>query len=438
MLNIAIDKKDTHITEIEIEEAIDKSLQKTEIQRFSHFWEDGIREDNDKEEEISYIRRSILLSFANLNQKNKILSSEHIKDDLLNEFNEYEIEKVLKEFVDRRILIENNNIYVFRIKFFKHWLFKYGIEKIIMTLSDEQKIKQRKDEENNAKISSKEILDFVSQKQYKGQMLTTDTVRAYLNQFDNNINQRIIFQILQNCTYYNITNIKIIMKRLFSEIKFFINSNNLPAINYSSGKRVGNVLVSNLDSLGKSSTQYAKYFSDENMVLHNNTIEIGKILEKLKNDNKINFLIFVDDFIGTGNNIINNIREINKKYPEIFKKDIHIFMAIITGFLDAKEKIEQELEKLGFKNIKIIIHEPLNENNKCFSENSKIFTNSIQKKEAEDLCWNFGNKLVSNNPLGYGNCQVAIIFPETCPNNCLPILWAKNKDFIPLFERTIN
>lgn len=440
MLDLAVSKKDTHITNIEVAEAIKKSLQKTETQRFSHFWEDGIREDNDKEEEISYKRRSVLLALSMIHKNNKSLTQMHIKDQLINEFDANEVEKILKEFVDRKILIENNDLYKFRINFFKDWLLKYGTEKIIMTLSDEQKIKRRKQEEKEAKVNSQEIKEFIEDYKitYNGRSLTTDDIRAYIEQFESNINQRIIFDIVKNCTYYDISNIKIIMKRIFDEIKSYIADEKLPSITYSSGKKITNVLVSNLDNLGKSSTQYAKYFADENMILQKNTTETNKILEKIQNDSNIKFLVFTDDFIGSGSNIIDNIKKIKTDYPEVFTKDIYIFIGVITGFLEGKEKIENELIKLKLKNIKIIIHEPLTENDRCFSDTSKIFTNPQKRKEAENLCWEKGKELVSKNPLGYGDCQATIVFPDTCPNNCLPILWKRTNTFSPLFERKIT
>jgi DNA polymerase III delta prime subunit len=440
ILDLAVNKKDTHVTDIEVNEAIEKSLQKTETQRFSHFWEDGIREDNDKEEEISYKRRSILLSLSMLHNKNKSLTQIHIKDQLVNEFDANEVEKILKEFVDRKILIENNDLYKFRINFFKDWLLKYGAEKIIMTLSDEQKIKCRKQEEKEAKINSQEIKEFIEKYKitYNGKNLTTDDIRAYLEQFESNINQRIIFDIIKNCTYYDISNIKIIMKRIFDEIKSYIANKKLSSITYSSGKKITNVLVSNLDNLGKSSTQYAKYFADENMILQKNTTEINKVLEKIQNDSDIKFLIFTDDFIGSGANIIDNIKKIKTDYPEIFTKELYIFIGVITGFLEGKEKIEKELIKLNLENIKIIIHEPLTESDRCFSDTSKIFTNPQKRKEAENLCWEKGKELVSKDPLGFGDCQATIVFPDTCPNNCLPILWKSTNTFNPLFERKIT
>ena len=56
MLNTAIEKKDSHITDKEMRDAINKAISKAETHIFFFFCEDGIREFNDKQEEISYKR----------------------------------------------------------------------------------------------------------------------------------------------------------------------------------------------------------------------------------------------------------------------------------------------------------------------------------------------------------------------------------------------
>ena len=440
MLNLAIENRDSHITDIEIDIAIQKSIDKAESQIFSHFWEDGIREDNDKEEEESYKRRIVLLTLASLENDGKQLSKQYILDRVILEFNENEIKRILKEFVDRKILIEDHEIYSFRIDFFKQWLTHYGSEKIIMTLSDEQKIRRRATEEKASTVTSLEIINLINEKQfeYKGKLYTADDIRNYLEQFGDNIKQRLIFEILQNITYFGVSNVISKMKVIFKLIREnLIERKSGKVVQYSSGQRVTNVLISNLDQIGKSSATYAKYFGDNNIILAKNIVEKERILERL-NKNDIDILVFIDDFLGTGNSILEYISGLKESYPEIFTKNIDIFIGIITGFQKAKEEVEDKLIKMGVNNIKIIICEPLNERDICFSESSKIFTNPDKRRDARDLCENIGITLVNKHPLGYGNCQSTIIFPETCPNNCLPILWAKNENFTPLFERVIN
>lgn len=432
MLNIAIEKKDSHITDRDMLEAIEKIIYNAEKHTFIHFWEDGIREFRDESiaEETSYKRRSVLLVLAVLINRKKQLKQEYITDKLSDEFNENETKRILKEFVDRKILIEENKIYNFRINFFKNWLVACGSEKIIMTLSNEQQIQKRAKEEKEAKITSQEIKNFIHEKNiiYNGKPLTTDDIRSWIEQFGDNLKQRLIFRILENITYYRDSNIKDKMITLYQQIKKI-------KLIPSTGKKKTHILVSYLDQVGKSSAEYAKYFGEENSIHSYNIVEKSKILDKLNKSAEIKVLVFIDDFIGTGNSIITYIKELKKLSPEIFQKEIDIYIGVITGFQDAKENIENKFQKLKIDNIKIILLEPLNERDKCFTESSKIFTNPDMRREAKDLCEVKGEELISKNPLGYGNCQSIVVFPETCPNNCLPILWAKNKNFNPLFER---
>ena len=432
MMEIAIERRDSFITDVEMEEAIKKSIEMAETQIFLHFWEDGIKEDNEKEEEVSYKRRKVLLVLSELENNNKSLTRVNITDMLSDELGEIEVKKILKEFVERTILIENNEHYSFRIDFFKQWLVNNGSKEIIMTLSDEEKIKIREKEEKEAAVTSEELNKLIKSKKliYDGHMLDIEDVRRWLNQFETNINQRLVFKILENLIYFNSINIKTKMKEIFSYIK---------EKKYQ-GKRVSNVLVSYLDTIGKSGVEYSKYFVEENSVLAKNAVEKNKILNRLNDDSSdFKYLVFIDDFVGTGKSIVNYIKALKKDYPEIFKKtNIEIIIGVISGFLEAKDYIESEFEKMKIKNIKIIICEPLTQRDKCFSDDSKIFINADERRNAKDLCWDKGYTLVKNNPLGFGNCQVAIIFPETCPNNCLPILWAENETFTPLFKRKIN
>lgn len=430
MMEIAIEKRDSFITDVEMDEAIKKSVETAEAQIFSHFWEDGIKEDNDKEEEISYKRRKVLLALSELERNNENLTKEKIADKLIGELPELEIKNILKEFTDRTILNENDSRYTFRINFFKDWLLDGGSKKIILTLSDEEKIRIREREEKKAEITSTELLQLIESKKviYNGNPISVDEVRRWLNQFDSNINQRLVFKILQNLHYYSSANIKIKMKEIFSHVK---------TKKYEGKTRVSNVLVSYLDSVGKSGVEYSKYFIDENSILQKNSTEKNKILERL-NNYSFDYLVFVDDFMGTGQTIIDFVKELQKAFPDIFKKEIEIIIGVVSGFLNAKELVEKEFEKMKINNIKIIICDPLNESDKCFSDESTIYTNPDDRRNTRDICWEKGHYLVSNNPLGFGDCQSTVVFPDTCPNNSLPILWAEQKDFKPLFKRKIN
>lgn len=66
-----------------------------------------------QQEEISYKRRSILLALASLEKADKQLKQCFIIDKLVEEFNKDEIKRILKNSVDRKILIENGRFILF-------------------------------------------------------------------------------------------------------------------------------------------------------------------------------------------------------------------------------------------------------------------------------------------------------------------------------------
>jgi hypothetical protein len=61
---------------------------------------------------------------------------------------------------------------------------------------------------------------------------------------------------------------------------------------------------------------------------------------------------------------------------------------------------------------------------------SPNFSLSVSEKLAR-----YGVNALSEQPLGFGHCEAAVVFESSCPNNTLPILWAASRDWTPLFPR---
>ncbi len=119
---------------------------------------------------------------------------------------------------------------------------------------------------------------------------------------------------------------------------------------------------------------------------------------------------------------------------KILERNIIIIIGVITGFQEAKYKIDLYGKKERIPlSVKII--DPLNNESKCFDNNSLIYIRPIERDKAKNICYKLGIQLEKDHPLGYGNCQATIVFPNTCPNNSLPILWKETNFWNPLFKR---
>jgi len=399
---------------------------------FIHFWKDGIFEVGDIAEQTSMNRRKILLALAETYR----IYSEVKKDYIIEQGIKYGLtqdilEKELRDFERRQVLINSNDIYSCKVPLFGKWLRDKGINEIITTFTDPDAILKRKKNEEEAYVKPEEILKLVSGWQpYRGQRITEDRVRAWLNQFGENSKQRLMFKILQKINFYQEDAIRYTMP----SCQKIVNSVLVRKIIGGQRKRQ-DILVSYLDAPGKSGCQYARIFAVENEIYYRNVIERGQICEEVRAKEEIKGIVFVDDFLGTGNSACEYFEQLAQECSFLFKeKELKIFFFVISGFMEAKEKVEEKLIEIGL-DAKVHICYLLNESSKVFSEKSAIFRDAKERGEARNIAYEHGAKLVKNNPLGYGNCEAAVIFPDTCPNNSLPILWSESNNWIPLFKR---
>ena len=73
-----------------------------------------------------------------------------------------------------------------------------------------------------------------------------------------------------------------------------------------------------------------------------------------------------------------------------------------------------------------------------FVEGSSMFKTAPERIFARETATKYGSRLEKKWPLGYENCQMAVVFEYGCPNNSLPIFWKESpkQKWIPLFKRS--
>lgn len=116
----------------------------------------------------------------------------------------------------------------------------------------------------------------------------------------------------------------------------------------------------------------------------------------------------------------------------------------LQKFMPAKRKIvlltllsttaaATELDKIGVKVISTIT---LHDNNKCFAQNSFVFHSHGPHTDAcKKFAEHYGKKTKAKMPLGYMDAQLLVGFFYNTPDNTLPILWAKENGWTPIFPR---
>jgi len=447
LFSMMVERRDCYVTHREIKEATKKALQTAKVNAFEHFWTDGVFLADVHAEEIRTKRRKLLLSLAEAIRKYKNAGKEHIMEAAKKlDLSEISVESELREFDRREVLVlKDNAYYKCKVKFVEKWLIEKGVRDIIIAFPGADEFLRRKGEEERLRVTPKEVMNVVKNwGAYKGRPVTEDQVRAWLDQFGDNKKQRLMFRILQNITFYTADSIRAKMKDIHGIVKRGL----VWRIDEKKRKR-SDILVSYLDYLGKSGAYLARLYADENDIYYKNIIERAKITEILERKAKqlpAFALVFVDDFIGTGNSACEYFESLNEKHWGILKKlskepgeiegtsKLQMFFITISGFQESQAKIEKILEKLGLS-VKVHICEPLDESAKAFSDKSRIFPDPTERTKARQIVYEHGVQLIKNAPLGYGNCQATIVFEHRCPNNTLSILWGESGSWSPLFKR---
>lgn len=435
--------KDTHVTRYEMQKSIDLALREEGPNSFMHFWEDGIRVEGIEEEEISMMRRKVLLGVADTINKSGRGDMDLVLQQLdLLGLNIVVARKTINEFIDRRIIVKLDNQLRFRVKYFEDWLVKYGVERIITTFSNDAQVEERQRREAAALIEASELSELVrSWGSYQGKEVTTDKVKEWLIQFGSNSNQRLVFTLLKELKFYDDNLIFESMGNIYKRVSRYSLQNMTKVLEGQSGSDLeknirNNTFISYLDGVGKSGAEYARLFAEENRIFIKNIIDKAKLGAVLSNVDSQTNLVFVDDFLGTGKTIETYFLSLFEEFPSLFTNQyIQIYIGVVAGFSEAKDEVINKLVKTGIKNLRILIGNPLSKKDKCFDDESDVFRSNSDRIAAKNLCYNLGLQVERKAPLGFGDCQAIVAFSRTCPNNSLPILWKSTKEWIPLFER---
>ncbi len=438
LASLMIDNHDSQATHHEVRIATQRALSEVSSPSFAHFWEDGIFEPRSRAEDITLQRRRLLIAIAGILRGEAIATKEHI----LAEGRHYglpeeETKQQLDDFTRRQVLVQTTEGYRFKVPFFTTWLQERGISEILTLIVDQDAVLLQRTKELEAYVRAEEVADLVSAwGTYQDRPITEDVVRAWLRQFGDNSKQRLMFHLLQNLRFYSQARIRQKLREAQGIIfRDLVDRSGPRQVITDKRRRRSEELVSYIDDIGKRGPTYAKLYADENRVATANVVEPGSLAKILATRQGLETLVFLDDFLGTGNSAIKYFTQLNAQCGEILRRsEITIYFVAVTGFLAAKDRLEQHLAQLRLP-INVQLCDPLDESDRCFHVSSRIFPDELTRNEALNLATLIGSKLVPNDPLGYGNVQSAVVFEYNCPNNTLPILWSSANGWRPLFKR---
>jgi hypothetical protein len=429
----AISKRDCYVTTREINEGVKRAVEQADKNTFQHFWEDGIVDLGDKGTEKSIRRRKLLLALSDVLLKEYPASSKSIQEHpILRDLPTVSTD--LREFVSRKILLSNaEDKFEFKVPLLQFWLKGKGVHDVITTFPDlDASIRERQKKEES-KIRSPEIMSLVRKwGHYRGQAITEDNIRSWLEQFGDIKDQRVMFKVLTNLRYYSNS----FVREKMTEVDGIVRRKTVRKIDRGKFKR-SDILVSYMDGPAKSGAHFARLYADEAKIYVESVVEKSKIGEALKTNTDVQAVVFVDDFVGTGQSAIEYLNKLSPIILESTKnRDLKFYFVAVVAYIKGWRNLEKALESLCLP-IEAYVCEILTEEEKCFGEKSTAFPDQNEKEYAKKVALVYGKEIVRKNPLGYGDLELAVVFERGCPNNSLPILWSESQTpkWIPLFKR---
>jgi hypothetical protein len=428
----AIEQRDCHITAAEIHEAVKATVNEVKSNTFQHFWEDGILELGDQGKEKSVRRRKILIAVSDSLQKQapapkQLIASHKLVHDL------HSLESELREFVSRQVLISSpdNEAYDFKVRLFQEWLKGRGVQDVITEFADIDEALRTRQKEEELKVKSSEIVVLADKwRTYQGQAITEDKIRAWLEQFGSTQERRLMFTVLSHLRFYSDD----FLRRKMAEIHGIVERGLTRYLERLKSKR-SDILVGYLDSPSKSGAHFARLYADEAKIYVGNIVEKSQLAEALQQE-PIRALVFVDDFVCTGNSVVENLQELDSQLAKVvLERDIKVVFVAAVAFKQGWQRIEELVENELVMPVITRYCELLGEEAQCFGDSSDCFTHVDIREDAKRTAAQYGRSLEKKWPLGYGNFGLAVVFERSCPNNSLPILWKESTTWIPLFKR---
>ena len=420
----AVLQRDTEIIPGDVRHALNGKIAELDTNAFAHFWKDGINAEREEAEVIELKRLRVLVAFGRALRSSTPTKQSVVENANASALDPSIVGPIIDDFCRRDIMKEVNGEIIMQLPIFQRWIRDVGVTKLIAsTLADDMENQLQKANEV-AYVKAGEIENLIKGwPLYRGHEVTGEAVRAWLDQVQNPQEQRTLFTILQNLKFVTIPQISEYLRNVHERLVVRATP---PRIRESKIEKRRDLLVTYLDGPGKSGATYAKAYAKENDLLMDCVVEPAKLTRRLSLENeRPNAVIVVDDLAGTGSTIATSIKEVLGDIGEnLASLEIPLFVIVLFATEDAEVKIKSALAR--HPRIKAHLHvcNMLTNADRAFSDDNVGFWNDENDRDrAKALCVRLGTGLYKE-ALGFGSQSLLIAFPDTCPNNCLPVIFA--------------
>lgn len=441
----ALTERDTEITAEEVRRAFRTLVSTLDTNAFAHLWKDGISGSREDAEAVALQRCRLLVALGRIIRAGKPITERAIVDEKHTPLlPEHQIVPILRDFCRRGILIEEGGAYAFTLQLFRDWLAQSGLNNLVgNTLGDELSIGLQRSEDA-AYVHDGELATLCADwPLYRSRVVGPNEVRQWLSQASGFRRQRLLFKLLKNLRFFSELELREKLRIAHSIVASFLPD----FVRRSISERRNDLLVTYVDGPAKSGHYYASRYVEENGLASTCVKELGSFqTELLKHEESsgvvVNGLVIVDDIVGTGESLAGNITSFVQGHRDILQeRNLSVVVVAMCATPEGDRRLREVLGTLQGVRIDLRICEPLSPRHFAFREGSMIWASVDEEAEAKALCLELGQRINRNSPLGYQDQGLLVVFPDTCPNNSLPILHgatSRNGGWTPLFRRLLN
>ncbi len=434
-------RQDHYVAASDVDRCAHLLLSEDVVSNYQHLWKDGVLAKGEEAENLQYVNALILIALAGLERSDASSSMRSVlSSDTLVALEPRLVEHRCHNLSERRVVeIEDEQVSI-RIPMFSNWLAGRGSAEVRASFGERDLVRALTS--GKAGVPDSEIVEVTGNLTYKGERVNEVRVKAWLMQFGSVRNQNLAFMLLKRLVsvgYYGDARILRALKSIHSRILADQTATSQWSQKFEKRRRhPTNVFVTHLDAVGKSGSGLLYLYRQFNKLPKAQTGALDAAVTFLAAGQKASVVVLVDDFVGTGNSLVEGFRRFETLAAEggVDLRPHGIVASVVAGTARGVEHVRSETAD----SLRVFVGDELIEKDMAFSSANDIFESEADREDAVRMCQAIGEQLEPRQPLGYGGCQALVAFANSCPNNTLPIFYQSGRryegsEWVPLFPR---
>lgn len=432
---LMVERRDASVTVREVQDALGLVIDSATMTNFQHYWDDGILEvDAARRQEVRQQRVRYLVGVSRAMTKAGYARSDAVEADARSLGLETTIQhQIAASFEQRHVLTYDRSAGTLRPDppIFARWLREHGRAELITAVPDQAAMARAHQQLADAHVRAGEITGLIrAWPPYRGRPIDADRVRAWLEQFGDEVSQRRAFNVLRGVRFVSDG----VVRTAFREIHRSLMAGR--ARTPATKQKFRDVLVTSPDPPGKSGQVYARIYAQETSTHGSNVCDLRQLRDRVaKASSQIQCVVVVDDFVGSGDSLCSRLETLDPAAAALLEeRGVVTSIVVYAATAEGLERVENALERHGL-DWEIRAHRTLEESDRVFAPEAQTFDSVAEREATRALFKNVGTALVPNNPFGWGSGELGIVFESNIPNNALPPLWCAGSSWQPLFPR---